>query len=544
MKKYLLLFCSCLVLLPSFGQEAFFAFVDNTGGKEAQHGVADYKIQTAQKVFDALVAGQGDLRRKVPKLVMNDSELYVAWAQPEKVEIGLEELAYDVCVSFGADSLNALAALLSHELVHYYEKHDWSRHFIKENAELTTAQQLEKLEEGLKLEAQADYLGGFLAHSVGFDVHGVMPALLKKVYSEEAYDLPEDIPGYPSLQDRIAMSEGAMKRLGELLIVFETANYLELLEYFETADRYYQHILDDFQSRELYNNVGVNSLHAAIKLFTNKELPYVLPVEMDPETRLRRPGTRSSEQERKQQRNDLLVKARNYFEQSMALDTEYAPAFVNTAICYVLMNDWEEAAYWLRKAVKAAPGPKMSSDIEVIKGVIAALQEDLEGAQEWWEKASEANNHLAAINLKVIQSGALAVVSPNRGFAMRREQIDELSLDQFLRSTPPDQMVTVDESDNIIAGFYQRDNSVIYSHSLDFGKEFVSVQVVDRNFTGESMEGIRIGDTREQLLDAYGEPEQYVQLPYGEFLVFPQRQLFFRLGREAKVAGWGIYRIN
>lgn len=43
---------------------------------------------------------------------------------PDKIQIGLEEKAYDICISFGADSLNALAALLGHELVHYFEKHD------------------------------------------------------------------------------------------------------------------------------------------------------------------------------------------------------------------------------------------------------------------------------------------------------------------------------------------------------------------------------------------------------------------------------------
>lgn len=545
MKKLILLLSSCLILASAYGQEGRFAFVTKQDGKATENPtVPDYKLQTAQKVFDVLVAGQGDFRPQTPRLTMNDNELYVAWAEPKKMQICLEELAYDVCASFGADSLNALAALLSHELVHYYEKHDWTRHFVKENAELSAAQQLEKLEEGLKLEAQADYLGGFLAHSVGFNVHGIMPKLLEKIYSEAGYGLDPEIPGYPSLQDRIAMSESSMERLQELVVVFEMANYLQLLEYYETADRYYQFILLDFQSREICNNAGVNALHAALKLFSKKEMPYALPVELDPETRLRQPNTRASDQERKQQREEYIRQGLVYFDRAMLLDAHYAPAFVNKAICYTLLEDWEEAAYWLRKAIKEGPGSKLEADVEVVKGVIAALQEDMDVATDWWTKADEKNSYLAEINLTVARAGALAALPSARGFAMKREQIEELALDQFLRSTSPDRMVTVDQSEHIIAGFYHRESSVIYSHSLDFGKEFVSVQLVDDSFKGKSMEGIEIGDSREILLEAYGTPERSVQTPQGAFLMYPNRQLFFRMNADGKVKGWGIYRVN
>jgi hypothetical protein len=543
MKNFLLLLFCCLFLIPSFGQDRAFAFVNKANGKTAQKAVPAYKQKTAQKVFNDLVAGQGDFSRKTPKLVMNDDEVAVAWAQPEDFEICLEETAYDICASFGADSLNALAALLAHELVHYYEKHEWRRYFIQENADLSSAQQLERLEEKFKLEVQADYLGGFMAHAVGYDVHGIMPVLLNKIYSKEGYELDDEIPGYPSRQERIEMSKKAMERLSDLLVVFETATYLQLLENYEMADRYYEYVLRDFQSRELYNNAGVNTLHASLELFTKEELPYALPVEMDPETRLRRPNTRNSDRERKEKREELILQARGYFKQAIALDEHYVPAYINMAITFLLLEDWDKADIQLSMAASENPGPKMASDIEVVKGVIDALQENLGNARDHWQSAQEDNSHLAEINLKIADGGTPAAVNPVQGFVMKREQIADISLDQFLRSTGPDRMVQVDKSEDITAGFYQRENYLIYSHAVAAAREFMSVQLVDESFTGKSLEGIQIGDTREKLLEAYKTPERQVQTPQGEFLVYPQRQLFFRLDAEAKVVGWGIYRM-
>ena len=108
-------------------------------------------------------------------LVLNKKDGYIASFNPDKIQVVLDEKAYDICVSFGKDSLNALAALLAHELIHYYEKHDWSRHFAMNNENLETARQLERMGDGLKQETEADNLGGFMAFSVGYNTYGIMP---------------------------------------------------------------------------------------------------------------------------------------------------------------------------------------------------------------------------------------------------------------------------------------------------------------------------------------------------------------------------------
>ena len=52
-----------------------------------------------------------------------------AFFNPENTTINLGEKIYDICASFGADSLNALALVLGHELAHFYKDHEWGLAF-------------------------------------------------------------------------------------------------------------------------------------------------------------------------------------------------------------------------------------------------------------------------------------------------------------------------------------------------------------------------------------------------------------------------------
>ncbi|MEM6379337.1 MAG: hypothetical protein AAF705_14100, partial [Bacteroidota bacterium] len=262
--KYILILICLTNGSYSYGQKeippAFFAYAQSEKSRLKSIDAKDNKSfefakNTIQKVLDDLVAAQGDKRYQQPKLVMNNQERYVAWMNPKKVEIGLEAKAYAICQSFGKDSLDAVAALLAHELIHYYSKHNWTKHFTKENANLTTAQLLNQQQEGLKNETQADYLGGFLGYSAGYNTLGMMPKVLQKVY--QTYNLPEQIRGYPSLLERQKIATLAMDKLTDLANVFNMATFLTVIGDYAAAKLYYQSILKDFQSRELHNNLGV-----------------------------------------------------------------------------------------------------------------------------------------------------------------------------------------------------------------------------------------------------------------------------------------------
>ena len=123
-----------LSLTARAGAQAFaFAPGNADSGSDALGKVSSYKKNTAQKVFDDLLRARADFRMQTPTLVVSKKEGHIAAFDPDRIQVVLDEKAYDLCATFGKDSLNAIAALLGHELIHYYEKHDWRRHFAREN---------------------------------------------------------------------------------------------------------------------------------------------------------------------------------------------------------------------------------------------------------------------------------------------------------------------------------------------------------------------------------------------------------------------------
>ena len=230
--------------------ENIFAFVKAPSGSSGAGMISSgQKFETAKKVFDALIQARGDRRMQVPTFVMSRKERYVAWMNPNAVEVGLEEKAYDICTSFGDDSLNVMAIMIGHEIAHYYEKHSWKKHFAKSHKDLDALELLEGLDEGVRNETEADFAVGFLAYSAGFNTFGRMTEFMDKVYKE--YGLDENLKGYPSLSDRKKISEQSEERLKELIEVYEMANYMTAIGQYEYAIEYYQYVLQDYQSREL-----------------------------------------------------------------------------------------------------------------------------------------------------------------------------------------------------------------------------------------------------------------------------------------------------
>jgi len=298
----------------------------------------NYKYQIAKRIFDDLIEAKGDKRMQVPDFIMSKKKRYVAWMDNKRSQIGFEELAYDVCISFEEDSLNALAALIGHEITHYYEKHAWGNDFATAFTDLNVSGTVKSNAKSLDMkttnETEADYLGGFLAYSAGYQTFGVMPRLLVDVYTE--YGLPDEIAGYPSLDDRSKLAVESEMKLEELIHVFDAANYMIVLQQHETVNEYYSYILKEFQSREIYNNAGVNAVLAAMQLFdrNDEQLKYAYPIQLDNETRMNKPKVRGEIYgfaEREEKRNKLLEQARYYFKQAYALDTDYATALINIA---------------------------------------------------------------------------------------------------------------------------------------------------------------------------------------------------------------------
>lgn len=511
--------------------EQVFAFVRNDKGRSALVNARNYKYENAKAVFEKLVRARGDFRQPVPAFEMNDGELYIAWMNPRKLSIGLEEKAYDLCMSMGADSLTALAALLAHELVHYYEKHDWNRHFAQHNQDLETAHKLGHMAEGLKQEAQADYLGGFLAHTAGYDVNDIMPALLEKLYI--GYGLPAELQGYPSLSERIAMSRNALTRLRELLLVFETAGMLTLTRQYRDAVDYYRYLVVDFPSRELVNNAGVNLLLAALQYFAPSEMPFVLPLEWDTQTRLR--SSKSVDPRRILLRNELILDAIEQFDRAIKLDPDYSPAYLNKACAYILLHESEDAVYWLRKGSQSTHLYN-EDHYHIAEGVRHALEGDHATARMSFQKT--ASSAIAGLNMAILEGQPLNV-DP----AVTRQGVDLIdgtNLNRYLQNPVTD--LEVDLGHGIFAAERSLKNSRILLHYADNGARYGVYHLCDGDCSEQTISGITRGMNFEAVVKTYGQPAGVLALTTGYLVDYPVQRLFFAFSTENTVLYWGTYR--
>lgn len=521
-----------------------FASVD-----ELERGRSNYKYRVAKQVFQDLVEASGNHHMIPPRFELSPVPKMIAAANGDQAIILLEEKAYDICTGFGKDSLNAIASLLGHELIHYYEKHNWEDHFIREHGGTMTAESIQEKKVGNKmlLETQADQLGGLLAHTAGYKTLEVAPELLTKLYT--GYGLPASSPTsqYPSLDERRAIAQTSMDRLKELIGVYDLAGYFLATNQFDWARAYYEYILTKggFQSREIYNNLGVAAALSAMEGRSVDKPSFVYPLQLDLSSRM---GSRGNEEDRQ---IALLEEASRHFKSAYSLDPEYVTALINQGCVEAELGRWDDADDLARKALrmaKKAGDKEAESDALILTGIIQATQNDKEGAKASFTSAgSLTHNPLADLNLQVLNGQSLPPPQLP-GPVNSDETIDDFNLDKLFASFALERFVPDHYIENIVGSFSyaaaREEASTVLVH-VDFGKEIYGfVQVADPTYSGSTNEGIKIGDPVSKVMDLYGSPSRRVPAIQGEWVVFNDQQIIFRLDAKGKVFNWALFRIK
>lgn len=229
------------------------------------------KYVTVRKVYTRLVHAFGD-GRPSPKLRLVStsapSSNIIAWYDHIENTLTLEERAYDLCRLQQADSLHALATILSHEMAHYYKDHHWGSYFGNDFADLDVGMDVKSLQynrqKRLELEAEADFFGGFAGFLAGYNTLGVSANILQSIY--KVYQLDKADAAYASLAERMEIARRSQKKLETLVPVFEAGTSLLLVGRYEEAARCFDYVAHRFPSREILNNAGVARALDAIRL--------------------------------------------------------------------------------------------------------------------------------------------------------------------------------------------------------------------------------------------------------------------------------------
>ena len=306
-----------------------------------------------ESVFKNLVLAYGN-SKAAPKLAYFKKEaikttpaLYTTSPQPT---IMVDGRFYELCRSFGKDSLNALSVVLSHELAHYYNDHTFCADFAfavrKNNAELAKKLKTVSKSDKISRETQADYHGFFYAAIAGYNPFDCYDKTIDAIY--KLYQLPESNPGYPSKAERKQMAIAVKQKTSELYVAFKKSIQLKEEKKYEEAIKLLEEINTYFPSRENYNNLGVIKTLSALdlKVLTLEEHKYpkrfLYPLELDNSSRLNQNGTRGAEADQLKM-IQLLKAAQKDFEKAISLDPNYNKAYVNLACVFDLLDNPEAA---------------------------------------------------------------------------------------------------------------------------------------------------------------------------------------------------------
>jgi tetratricopeptide (TPR) repeat protein len=495
------------------------------------------KYEHALAVYNRLVQARGDFRFPVPTFSMRREERRVAGMDYGLLEIVLEEKAYDVCAGFGENAEGAIAFLLGHELTHYYEKHAWRRGFASDYKDLAIGLQLDSIYDAAANETEADYLGGFLAYSAGFGLFDKGGEVIGKLY--EAYGLPQNLSGYPSLADRQTLGLRTAEKLARLVEVFDMANLLTAIGKYAEAYEYYRYIIMEYQSRELYNNLGVTAVLDALQYFNENELKFRFPVELDLESSATKGDGMVNV------RASLLQQAILHFDAAISLDPGYAPAYLNKASAFALLGDNSRARFYAdteaRQAALNGNYQKTVLDIDILLGILDWREGKEDKAKAAFKAAAEAGSALAARNLEILRDEPLGDETATFGGLPRPERIDGQNLALVADDVKVDRKRSITISPFL--AFHQNpaqgENSRLFVNENSRTDELIFMHATGPGYQGKTARQIGLGDDRAAIVSAYGKPGRTVETPRGQIMVY--KSTIFILGAEGKLERWVNY---
>lgn len=150
-------------------------------------------LSSAQNVWRDVNAAVGRSFPMPPKMVvkkMNTPAVY----SPSRKTVSVDEGLLDLCDSFGADSLNAFAYVIAHELVHHYWEHGVS--FMGDlDFGLGISSERHDADRVLRYESEADIRAGFFAQIAGYSALERSGHYLDVIY--ESYNLDPHLEDCP-----------------------------------------------------------------------------------------------------------------------------------------------------------------------------------------------------------------------------------------------------------------------------------------------------------------------------------------------------------
>ena len=246
------------------------------------------KVQI-ESVLRDLISGIGSDSRVSSQMIADDSRGPAFYTRGKiSVHEGLEDI-------LGPElGLDALCFVLAHELAHHEREHICSNFVKKAGANTIWAEertsQAQRLSNSRADETEADIYAGLYGHIAGFSPLSVASATLDRIY--EAYDIPDSLPGYPSLEERKILAAQAEAQLDDIVKTYDAAWVALATGETAAASRLLNIIIHeaDYTSPSLFGLLALVQFMDAIQLINHPKLSiWSWPLEMskDPSAKTR-----------------------------------------------------------------------------------------------------------------------------------------------------------------------------------------------------------------------------------------------------------------
>jgi tetratricopeptide (TPR) repeat protein len=292
-----------------------------------------------------------------PKLVVENNSKQVAAYDPKNSKIGgpviiLGNEFITLARNFGKDSMNALAHVLGHELAHVFLNQQLVSQIGSGYASKDLNDKLKKLNNTLRdslFERQADEHAAFYCHVAGYKTTHIGESVLDSIYKR--FNLTNKmLSRYPPLEERKEIVRVSQMKMEALRMMFDDGVLALIAGNYNMSRSMFNAIIKEgYNSREMYNNLGLSLLMPAIEELDTLDYPYVFPVQIEMRSSLDEATERSLSLDSK----DKLEEALKIFKLASGNSDDYHLCYINSAIAELLLEDYSAMEVSLEKASKS-----------------------------------------------------------------------------------------------------------------------------------------------------------------------------------------------
>lgn len=372
-----------------------------------------------KKVYDDMFSAMSNGRTLQPKLMGTSKAGRVASYWPnfpigkEKAFL-IDDQFIEIARGFGKDSANVVAHILGHELAHLFLQQN---EFLKgigsayasteysKDVKKTLSKDRQKWLRDSIFEKQADEHSVFYAHIAGYKTTHVGALVLDSIYEKYGFE-DKKLKSYPPLVKRKEIVSNSSNRMESLLILYEFGIASLLSKQFDLSIDLFEIIIEEgFQSKEVYNNLGLSYFQKALSLTPEDSLTYTYPFDMDFTSNLEQQRDFSpSEDEVK----EFYKRSLECFDNALNIDKKYIKALTNKAILQFHTESVELPIVLAQLKVNAADTDSYKLLILLIDHKSGNINTSLDKMSEMAEYNSCASMNLSKIGkVKSVKKRAL-----------------------------------------------------------------------------------------------------------------------------------------